>query len=787
MSDPPPPKLVELLGRFGLATAEQVRGMRGRARRLAHGLPVFESVWVDALAQARLLTAFQAVEFNEGRAEGLEVGPFVLYQPLPSPGYAKVFRAREIAASRWMRLTRFEVPADRAGEARRQLDLLVRRGELLTHESVVPVLTHGATGGGLWAASRDQRGTTALEWMVEQGRFPPQTVLEIARQMAAALAVCDEAGVVHGDVAAGQLLLDPLGAVHLAEPGLRGIARPVEGFAHADLPPGDFDYLPPERVASGGLPDAAGDLFAAGCLWWHLLAGRPPIPGGTGLMKLRAGQTARISDIRQLAPDVSEVLATAIDRCTQANPQRRPASAAQLAAELGQPNPTGHARLAQCMGRSAPRRTRAVLTAAAWRRRGSNATVLAAAAGTALALGVATWPQWGAKWFQATSRATLDDPTKNPSVALARERPTAKRTANSPSREPAIGDPQVVRATHVVDAHDTVDDDAQDIVELPTGRPLKLDTLRLAAAQTVRGQAGRRPRVIVPSHGLTIAADDVRFENIDFVWDHPRAAPVAGRRDATTAGRESALLRLEAPRATFRGCSFQARARFRPTQGALPLAIQWHGNDETTVGGPGLPTGELELTDCVLAGVSAGIAVQGEGALFFELTNVLHLGPGPLVELRRPRRLDEPFALTLAHVTLRGSAGLVACHYERLEEQPGRLAIRATDCAFFPALDAGLLSFHGAERPSRLLQALEWTGQGSVVAGDAALARWETDDGQVQTADEAAVQVEGIVRTEVGFAGAADEGPAASRIIRWQVPLRSTEPPGIGDAPLFLP
>jgi hypothetical protein len=188
-----------------------------------------------------------------------------------------------------------------------------------------------------------------------------------------------------------------------------------------------------------------------------------------------------------------------------------------------------------------------------------------------------------------------------------------------------------------------------------------------------------------------------------------------------------------------------------------------------------------------LAGVSAGIEIQSEGAVLVELTNVLHLGPGPLVELFRARRLDEPLVLTLEHVTLRASAGLVAYRYSGLEEQPGRLAIRAVDCAFFPAPDAGLLTFHGIEPPSSLLEALEWTGQGSVVADDAALAKWETADGLSQWADEAAVPIEGIVRTDVGFAGAADEGPSASRIIRWQVPLRSTEPPGIADTPLHLP
>jgi len=590
-------------------------------------------------------------------------------------------------------------------------------------------------------------------------------VLEIARQMAAALVACEEAGVVHGDLGARQVLLDPLGVVWLAEPGVRGIFRPVEGFTHADLPPDAYNYLPPERVASGGIPDVAGDLFACGCLWWHLLAGRPPISGGTALMKLRAGQTTRISDIRALAPDVHPALAAAIDRCTEADQRRRPASAAQMAAELGHSNPAGRARLARCVGRTETHSVR--LSAAAWRRTGSNATVFAAVAGAALALVVATWPEWGAKWFQKTGQKVADETD----VALLEKGPAPKQSASLSGGKSSFSDPDVVLAAY--------DSDSQDTVELPTGRPLKFETLDLADAQTVRGQDGQRPLVIVPFHGLSISADDVRFENIDFVWDHPRAVSIADL--------EAAILRLESLRVTFHDCSFQARAKLRRPQETLPVAIHSRLNDMSAAGGPSLPTRELELTNCVLAGVSAGIEIQSEGAVLVELTNVLHLGPGPLVELFRARRLDEPLVLTLEHVTLRASAGLVAYRYSGLEEQPGRLAIRAVDCAFFPAPDAGLLTFHGIEPPSSLLEALEWTGQGSVVADDAALAKWETADGLSQWADEAAVPIEGIVRTDVGFAGAADEGPSASRIIRWQVPLRSTEPPGIADTPLHLP
>ena len=76
MQDLPPAQLVEMLERLGLATAVQVARIGPRVRRLAGDLPQFESIWVDALAQARVLTPFQAEEINAGRAPSLRVGPY---------------------------------------------------------------------------------------------------------------------------------------------------------------------------------------------------------------------------------------------------------------------------------------------------------------------------------------------------------------------------------------------------------------------------------------------------------------------------------------------------------------------------------------------------------------------------------------------------------------------------------------------------------------------------------------------------------------------------------------
>ena len=94
MAEQPAPSvtLIELLDRLRLATPGQVQSVQPQVGRSAE-LPQFDSIWVDALAQRRILTPFQAARINAGRGDSLQVGPYVLRSELPGPGYAQRYSA----------------------------------------------------------------------------------------------------------------------------------------------------------------------------------------------------------------------------------------------------------------------------------------------------------------------------------------------------------------------------------------------------------------------------------------------------------------------------------------------------------------------------------------------------------------------------------------------------------------------------------------------------------------------------------------------------------------------
>ena len=231
-------------------------------------------------------------------------------------------------------------------------------------------------------------------------------------------------------------------------------------------------------------------------------------------------------------------------------------------------------------------------------------------------------------------------------------------------------------------------------------------------------------------------------------------------------------------------------------QRVVPAAIRWIHPEQIDPSETSLPSGQIRLADCVFDRVGAGLDCRTVGALGIELTNTLHLGPGPLLRLDHCPRSDEPLSLSLSQVTLRDSGPLLECLGPQSDPGKGdspifadakigtvpEIAVQATACVFAPQSGEPLVRCAGIS-PERLRGGLRWCGQGSLVTPQTPILDWRGPDGP-HTVDESVLSIAGLVRSEVEFAGSASSDPAASRIVRWQAPLQSANPPGIDPAPL---
>jgi len=771
MREKPPPQLVSLLSRLELATATQVGRMAGRVHRLARDLPLFESVWVDALAQARVLTPFQAAEINAGRGESLRVGPYALCEPLPWPQYAASYRSRRAGSGEMVRLSVVENAGEQAEEIVGRLEALVAACGKIESEHLGPIVDAGLDGRKIWAASRWVEGRTAARWMVHNGRFPASVVLEIARAMLGGLTELERTGLCHGDISPSALILQASGGVVMLQPGLRAVLRPEEGYAHANLPPEAFDYLAPERITDGMRPTVISDVYSCGCLWWHLLCGRQPLSGGDSLGKLRAAQSAKIFDVRRLAPDVPAPLATAVLACVDRCPGERPESMARLAAMLGPSNDRGRPSLARCLVRSPRPVARRSRPARPIRQSSHKFWATAALAGCLLIAATILWFGRGAGFLDAPAPEESQYASQHASA-----RAPADNSGNSRARKGGDGDAEnpVVSASYQTERLPTQPSSTAvpDLV-LDSSEPLRITSLPLRSGQCVRGTPTKRTTLVVPRDGLVVDVDNVRFENIDFVYDHPHNPidPVSS---------VGGLVQLRTAGAEFRGCRFRVIRQMS----SPPAAVCWTHPADPDESVLRLPSGRVLLRDCVLRDVGSGVDCRIEGALAVEASNTLSLGSGPLVRLDHCPKPDEPVLITLSQVTLRGGGPLLECVCPTIENPSGEVSIRALRSAFTPAAGTALLRFVGPGSPEQILRNVRWTGQGSLVSPEAVIAAWREPNGPDHVLDDASVAIAGLVRSRVEFAGRMQSTPAASGITRWQAPLQSTDPPGINPKTL---
>lgn len=158
-----------------------------------------------------------------------------------------------------------------------------------------------------------------------------QAVARLGAQAADALASAHASGVLHRDVKPANLLLDVHGNVWVSDFGLARLEGLGELTQTEDVL-GTLRYVPPERFR--GVTDARGDVYSLGLSLYELLTREPVFDGVT-----RAETIHQILHIpppapRSLDPRIPRDLETIVLKSIASEPQRRYASAADMADDL---------------------------------------------------------------------------------------------------------------------------------------------------------------------------------------------------------------------------------------------------------------------------------------------------------------------------------------------------------------------------------------------------------------------------------------------------------------------
>jgi len=211
--------------------------------------------------------------------------------------------------------------------------------------------------GHVYIAYEYVPGTT-LRHALRAGELDDEAALEAAAQIADALAVAHDHGIVHRDVKPSNVLLaeGPYVSVKLLDFGL-ALIREEETLTAAGDIPGTLAYISPERL-KGESAGPAADVWSLGVLLWEALAGRHPFTGGT-LVETAKQIGAGAPSLQTERPDLPRSTIALVDRALAVDPARRP-SAEKVAADLRRAADAPARRAAPNPGRLAQAATRVV-------------------------------------------------------------------------------------------------------------------------------------------------------------------------------------------------------------------------------------------------------------------------------------------------------------------------------------------------------------------------------------------------------------------------------------------
>jgi hypothetical protein len=296
------------------------------ARRQLGDAPALEAHLADCPACSALLCTLLAVPQPDAARRDLAgntLGPYRLDGLIGAGAMGEVYRGWDLRLQRHVAVKVLSRQFAESPDRVRRLEAEGRAAAAIAHPNVVTIYDTGAHDDVPFVVTELITGET-LRSILDRGRIPRRTALDLALQLARGLAAAHAQGVIHRDLKPGNLIVTDDGTVKILDFGL----AKVSGDRDADATEpgtllGTAGYLSPEQ-ARGEPADARSDLFAVGAIMHELLTGRRAFDGATFAERLSAV-------LRDTPEPIDDAAGPIVMRCLEKDPRKRFQSANDLA------------------------------------------------------------------------------------------------------------------------------------------------------------------------------------------------------------------------------------------------------------------------------------------------------------------------------------------------------------------------------------------------------------------------------------------------------------------------
>ncbi len=330
MNDITPQAFAQRISDYGLADRRAVEQALSEFGVGDHSLQDM----IKAMQGRGLVTTLQTDKILKGDRHGYFYGDYKVLYLIGAGTFARVYRAEkegEVFAVKVLR--------KRFRDEVKELEQFLREGRMglkLRHPHIVSIVDVIPDVRNPFLVMEFVEGQTLRELVKIRGKLPADLSLRLMYEIASGLAYASSLGIAHRDLKLSNVLISSDGKAKLVDFGLAALSDRNNPEKMADCPNARaIDYAALERGTGVRKDDPRSDVYFAGNMLYHMLAGTPALTETRDrLQRLNVSRFQEIVPLHERVPDVPGVANQIVLRATEFNPDKRIQSAAALQAEL---------------------------------------------------------------------------------------------------------------------------------------------------------------------------------------------------------------------------------------------------------------------------------------------------------------------------------------------------------------------------------------------------------------------------------------------------------------------
>jgi eukaryotic-like serine/threonine-protein kinase len=257
-----------------------------------------------------------------------QVGKYKIIKKLGSGGFGTVYLAEDTML-RTMRA--IKVPHRLGNQNEKSLQESILQTKLLDHPNIVKLLTVDIVDQTILMVMEYIKGTDLEKILDEKDKLDISVAMNYFRQLLSALEFAHDHKVIHRDIRPSNILINEEDVIKITDFGTSTLLNDKQ---YATTKIGSPPYMAPEQFE--GKAVLASDIYSAGCLFYEMVSGLPPIVMANPMEIYKKAKSSDYQPLIKKEPAISPELNLIISKTLEPDIKNRYKTVKEVLFDLSQ-------------------------------------------------------------------------------------------------------------------------------------------------------------------------------------------------------------------------------------------------------------------------------------------------------------------------------------------------------------------------------------------------------------------------------------------------------------------